>query len=107
MRERQTNEHPTDERFDAVTGATCPAEGIETDAVTSATSLADAAAALDPAGEKAPLPACAPPGVSAASAGVDAATGATPGVASACRELGMASVDDVVRERGIKPPGVA
>ena len=92
MRERQTNEHPTDERFDAVTGATCPAEGIadggETDAVTSATSLADAAAALDPAG-------------------VDAATGATPGVASACRELGMASVDDVVRERGIKPPGVA
>ena len=111
MRERQTNEHPTDERFDAVTGAPCPAEGIagggETDAVTSATSLADAAAALDPAGEKAPLPACAPPGVSAASAGVDAATGATPGVASACRELGMASVDDVVRERGIKPPGVA
>lgn len=110
MRERQTNEHPTDERFDAVTGATCPAEGIadggETDAVTSATSLADAAA-LDPAGEKAPLPACAPPGVSAASAEVDAATGATPGVASACRELDMASVDDVVRERGIKPPGVA
>lgn len=112
MREWQTNEHPADERFDAVTGATCPVEGIagggETDAVTSATSLADAAAALDPAGEKAPLPACAPPGVSAASAeDVDAATGATPGVASACRELGMASVDDVVRERGIKPPGVA
>ncbi|RDB58491.1 hypothetical protein C1878_16310 [Gordonibacter sp. 28C] len=112
MRERQTNEHPTGESLDAVTGATCPAEGIgaggDVDAVTAATSLADAAAALDPAREKAPLPACAPPGVSAASAGdVDAATGATPGVASACRELGMASVDDVVRERGIKPPGMA
>lgn len=36
---------------------------------------------------------------------VDCVTGATPGVASACRDLGMSQVDDVVRQRGIKPPG--
>ena len=35
----------------------------------------------------------------------DAVTGATPGVASACRELGLASVDEVVRERGIQAAG--
>lgn len=35
----------------------------------------------------------------------DAVTGATPGVASACAELGMNSLDDVVAELGIKPPG--
>lgn len=40
-------------------------------------------------------------------AATDTATGATPGVASACRELGMSSVDEVVRERNIKPPGMA
>lgn len=76
------------------------------DAVTGATSLADAAAALDPGGAgggpSAPPP-CPPPGTCDA----DAVTGATPGVASACRELGLSSVNDVVRERGIRPPGVA
>ena len=76
------------------------------DAVTGATSLADAAAVLDPGGAggapTAPPP-CPPPGTCDA----DAVTGATPGVASACRELGLSSVDDVVRERGIRPPGVA
>ena len=36
---------------------------------------------------------------------VDCVTGATPGVASACRDLGMSQVEDVVRQRGIKPPG--
>lgn len=80
-------------------------EGLP-DAVTAATSLADAAAALDPGGAggapSAPPP-CPPPGTCDA----DAVTGATPGVASACRELGLSSVDDVVRERGIRPPGVA
>ena len=63
------------------------------DAVTGATSLADAAAGR---GEE-PTGTCDP----------DAVTGATPGVASACREFGMASVDKVVSERGIRPPGVA
>ena len=76
------------------------------DAVTGATSLADAAAAHDPGGAgggpSAPPP-CPPPGT----CDPDAVTGATPGVASACREFGMASVDKVVSERGIRPPGVA
>lgn len=80
--------------------------GEQPDAVTGATSPADAAAALDPGqhgGAPAAPPPCPPPGTCDA----DAVTGATPGVASACRELGMSSVDSVVRERGIKPPGVA
>lgn len=37
----------------------------------------------------------------------DTATGATPGVSSACRDLGLDSMDEVIRARGIKPPGVA
>lgn len=93
MDNRRTNKQPTHGQTDAVTGAT---------------SLADAAAALDPnhgaSGPTAP-PSCPPPG--ACNADADAVTGATLGVTSACRELGMSSVDDVVRERGIKPPGVA
>lgn len=36
---------------------------------------------------------------------VDAATGATPGVSAACKELGMASLSDVIADMGIKPPG--
>ena len=84
------------------------------DAVSGATSLADAAVALDPHRNAATVspPPCPPPGMGAGTTsteteGADAATGATPGVASACQELGMASVSDVVRERGIKPPGMA
>ncbi len=38
---------------------------------------------------------------------VDATTGATPGMSAACRELGMATVEDVVGQLGIKPPGVS
>ena len=38
---------------------------------------------------------------------VDAATGATPGVSAACKELGMASLSDVIADMGIKPPGQA
>ncbi|MEG1246798.1 MFS transporter [Gordonibacter sp.] len=38
---------------------------------------------------------------------IDAATGASPGTARACRDLGMSPVDDVARNRGIKPPGMA
>ena len=38
---------------------------------------------------------------------VDAMTGATPGVSAACKELGMASLSDVIADMGIKPPGQA
>lgn len=38
---------------------------------------------------------------------VDATTGATPGVSTACKELGMASLSDVIANMGIKPPGQA
>lgn len=37
----------------------------------------------------------------------DATTGATPGVSAACKELGMASLSDVIADMGIKPPGQA
>lgn len=57
----------------------------------------------EPAAARRLLPPCPPPGT----CDPDAVTGATPGVASACREFGMASVDKVVSERGIRPPGVA
>lgn len=36
---------------------------------------------------------------------VDASTGATPGVSAACKELGMASLSDVIADMGINPPG--
>lgn len=38
---------------------------------------------------------------------VDATTGATPGVSATCKELGMASLSDVIADMGIKPPGQA
>ena len=38
---------------------------------------------------------------------VDATTGATPGVSTACKELGMASLSNVIANMGIKPPGQA
>lgn len=38
---------------------------------------------------------------------IDATTGATPGVSAACKELGMASLSDVIADMGIKPPGQA
>lgn len=37
----------------------------------------------------------------------DAATGATPGVATACKELGLDDMASLGRALGIKPPGVA
>lgn len=75
-------------------------ETVEVDAESGATDWAHAFAAVDP-GTNPPPPPAAPPGVP------DAVTGATPGVASACADLGLSSVDEVVRQRGIKPPGVA
>lgn len=37
----------------------------------------------------------------------DTSTGATPGVSAACKEHGLADMDALLAERGIKPPGVA
>lgn len=87
---------------------------VAVDAETGATDWAHAFAAQDKGGKPAP-PAPLPPGfasgLSASCGGcgrdIDASTGATPGVASACRDLGLQSVEGVVRERGIKPPGIA
>lgn len=39
--------------------------------------------------------------------GVDASTGATPGVAAACKELGLDDMESLNRSLGIKPPGQA
>lgn len=38
---------------------------------------------------------------------VDGATGATPGVAAACKDLGISKLDDALQKFDIKPPGVA
>ena len=35
----------------------------------------------------------------------DTATGASPGVSSACRDLGLSSLESVTRKLNIKPPG--
>ena len=37
----------------------------------------------------------------------DAVTGATPGVATACKELGLDDMSYLVDQLGIKPPGQA
>ncbi len=58
------------------------------------------------AGAAPPVPGA--PGVVAAKADdaeIDAATGATPGVASACKELGLDDTGSVAIRLGIKPPG--
>ena len=107
---------------DAVSGATHRADGAaepasSADAVSSCSLSADylarAAAKLEPGPlmrvvePHGSVPAEAPQGCAPAgeSGAVDAATGATPGVASACRDLGMSSVSDVTRALGIKAPG--
>lgn len=75
----------------------------DVDAVSGATDWASAFKAMD-CGQACPAPACpAPPG----HATCDAATGATPGVASACRELGLDDMDRMIADLGIKPPGVS
>ncbi|MGN0073456.1 MAG: hypothetical protein ACI36W_06665 [Coriobacteriales bacterium] len=100
------------------------------DGVSSATSLAAASALLE-VGDSPPPPLCgASPGESSAGAAAQAAaaqaspakrpcfavlkkvdgmdddaTGATPGVASACKELGFSDLESVSARLGIKPPG--
>ncbi|MGN0077611.1 MAG: hypothetical protein ACI36V_02380 [Coriobacteriales bacterium] len=91
------------------------------DGSSGATSIASAAQLLD-AGAAAPECA-APPGAAAGAAGSaaarrpsfavlkkvdgmeDDATGATPGVASACKDLGFSDLASVSARLGIKPPG--
>ena len=63
--------------------------GYEIDATTGATVNATTGATVD----------------ATTGATVDATTGATPGVSAACKELGMASLSDVIADMGIKPPG--
>ena len=95
----------TSATVDATTGATIDATtGATVDATTSATLTIDrdniresAAEALDDTLK----------GEDREAETVDATTGATPGVSAACRELGMASLSDVIADMGIKPPGQA
>lgn len=55
----------------------------------------------DPATSSVPAPA------NGSAEKADAVTGATPGVSAACAELGLNDMEAVIRDRGIKPPGVA
>lgn len=79
-----------------------PADG-DVDATSGATSWADAFKVMD-TGDGPPPPAMPAPAGSAPDE-VDAVTGATPGVASACKELGLDDIAAVVAACGIKPPG--
>lgn len=95
----------TSATVDATSGATVDATmGATVDATTSATLSIDcdnaresAAEALDDTLK----------GEDREADTVDATTGATPGVSAACKELGMASLSDVIANMGIKPPGQA
>lgn len=73
------------------------------DATSGATNWADAFKVMDDgsAGEAPPMMAA--PGSTCES---DAVTGATPGVATACRELGLDDLANLTEQLGIKPPGV-
>ncbi|WP_251212299.1 hypothetical protein [Adlercreutzia murintestinalis] len=83
-------------------GLVAPEDG-EVDAVSGATDWASAFKAMD-CGQAGDVPECpAPPGAPSC----DAATGATPGVASACRDLGLDDMASVLTDLGIKPPGVS
>ena len=92
-----TTEATPDAHVDATTGATV-------DATTGATRLANDNSTRD-ASAKAGNTSLENEGWEADV--VDAATGATPGVSAACKELGMASLSDVIADMGIKPPGQA
>lgn len=87
-----------------------PADG-EVDATSGATSWADAFKVMDTGAGPPPPALSSPPGCVADAAKtqhddeVDAVTGATPGVASACRELGLDDMASVAAACGIKPPG--
>lgn len=94
---RRPGEIETTCEIDATTGATV-------DATTGATRLANDNSTRD-ASAKAGEISLENEGCEADA--VDATTGATPGVSAACKELGMASLSDVIADMGIKPPGQA
>ena len=91
--------------IDATTGATVDAtSGATVDATTGATHSIDRDSVRECAEEAHDDT---PEGEERKAKTVDATTGATPGVSAACRELGMASLSDVIADMGIKPPGQA
>lgn len=84
----------------------------DSDAESGPTNWADAFKVMDTgfAGDAPPIPAAPGVGTGASStseddAEPDAATGATPGVASACKDLGLDDMACVTEKLGIKPPG--
>lgn len=76
-------------------------EAEQVDAVSHATNWADAFRVMDDGSAGAPPPTPGAPGE------CDAVTGATPGVATACKELGLDDMSCLVDQLGIKPPGQA
>lgn len=91
--------------IDATTGATMDATtGATVDATTGATRSIDYGNIRDSAAE---AHGDMHKGEKREANTVDATTGATPGVSAACKELGMASLSDVIADMGIKPPGQA
>lgn len=81
--------------------------GGDADGASGATNWADAFKVMDTGSAGAPPPVPGAPGMSsdAAACECDAATGATPGVASACKDLGLDDLESVSARLGIKPPG--
>lgn len=75
--------------------------GEDPDAVSAPTNWADAFKVMDDGSAGAPPPTPGAPGE------CDAVTGATPGVATACRELGLDDMANLAGKLGIKPPGQA
>lgn len=84
------------------------------DAVSAPTNWADAFKVMDDGSAGAPPPTPGAPGERLCgewgeqdSGECDAVTGATPGVATACRELGLDDMANLAGKLGIKPPGQA
>lgn len=71
------------------------------DAMSGPTNWADAFKAMDDGSKGAP-PVSGAPG---SGGDADAVTGATPGVATACMELGLNDMESLASQLGIKPPG--
>ena len=76
----------------------------DVDGQTHATDMAGMAARLD-AGTSRSKPPATPAAPGQAHSDCDATTGATPGVSAACQELGLADMNTVLLDLGIKPPG--
>lgn len=72
------------------------------DAMSGPTNWADAFKAMDDGSSGTPPPIAGAPG---STRDVDARTGATPGVATACKELGLNDMESLASQLGIKLPG--